>query len=125
MELYTGVVLRKGAALDPCSAARHRSRLTGRLFQFEWDKYKALANVGKHGVTFELAATVFNDPHVITVADLTHSEAEDRWFSIGCASNGKILSIVYLWQEVDPALIKIRLISARPAAQKEKRRYTF
>ena len=95
-----------------------------RQFQFEWDENKAVTNVRKHGVSFELAATVFNDPHLISAVDLLHSESEDRWFSIGCASNGKILSIVYLWQEVDPVLTKIRLISARPATQTEKRRYT-
>jgi uncharacterized DUF497 family protein len=33
-----------------------------------------------------LASTVFHDPRLLTVADLEHSDTEDRWFSVGCAS---------------------------------------
>lgn len=68
-----------------------------------WDETKAAANVRKHGVPFELALTVFKDPQLLTVADLEHSDIEDRWFSIGCASNGAMLLVVYLWSDVDPA----------------------
>ena len=65
-----------------------------RQFQFEWNEIKAAANLRKHGVSFELASTVFNDPRLLTVADLEHGETEERWFSIGWASSGAILSIV-------------------------------
>ena len=94
-----------------------------RQFQFEWDEIKAADNVRKHGVSFELACTVFHDPRLLTTADLQHSEIEERWFSIRSARNGAILSVVYLWSESDPALMKIRLISARKATQKESRHY--
>jgi hypothetical protein len=67
-----------------------------RQFQFVWDDAKALANLRKHGVPFELARTVFSDPRLLTVADLEHSDVEDRWFSIGCAGNGAMLSVVHL-----------------------------
>ena len=93
-------------------------------FQFEWDEAKAGANARKHGVTFEAASTVFRDPQLLTVADLEHSDTEERWFSIGWASNGTILSIVYLWLDSDPETTKIRLVSAREATQAEIRRYT-
>jgi uncharacterized DUF497 family protein len=95
----------------------------GRQFQFEWDEVKANANVRKHGVAFELARTIFNDPRLLTVADLEHSETEERWFSIGCARSGVMLSVVYLWSDVDPAAAKIRLISARKATPAEIRYY--
>lgn len=95
--------------------------MNDRQFQFEWDEIKAAANTRKHAVTFELASTVFYDPGLLTVADFEHSEIEDRWFSIGGASNGKLLTIVYLWAESDPAVTKIRLISAREATQSETR----
>lgn len=95
--------------------------MNDRQFQFEWDEIKAAANVRKHGVSFELASTVFNDPRLLTVADLEHSEAEERWFSVGCASNGALLSIVYLWSESDPGTTKIRLIMARQATRNEIR----
>ena len=97
--------------------------MSGRMFQFEWDEIKANTNVRKHSVSFELARTVFNDPRLLTVADLEHSENEERWFSIGYATNGSILSVVYLWSDADPAVTKIRLISARNASQTEIRYY--
>ncbi len=97
--------------------------MNGRPFQFEWDEAKAHANVRKHGVSFDVACTVFNDPRLLTVADLEHGEIEERWFSIGCAGSGAMLSVVYLWSDADPELTKIRLISARTATQTEIRHY--
>jgi uncharacterized DUF497 family protein len=97
--------------------------VSGRQFQFEWDEVKATNNVRKHGVSFELAGTIFHDPRLLTVADLEHSEAEDRWFSVGCASNGALISVVYLWSDTSPAVTKIRLISARKATPAEIRYY--
>ena len=94
-----------------------------REFQFDWDENKATTNLRKHGVSFEIASTVFKDPRLLTVADLEHDESEDRWFSIGSASNGALLSIVYLWSETEPTTIKIRLISARQATTAEIRQY--
>lgn len=95
----------------------------GRPFQFEWDEAKADANVRKHGVAFELAATVFHDPRLLTVADVEHGHTEERWFSVGCASSGVVLSVVYLWSDADPAATTIRLISARKATRAESRQY--
>ena len=94
-----------------------------RPYQFEWDEAKAAANERKHDVPFELAFSVFHDPRLLTVADLEHSETEERWFSVGIARDGAVLSVVYLWSEVDPGVIKIRLISARKATQAERRQY--
>lgn len=94
-----------------------------RPFQFEWDETKADANVRKHGVPLELACTIFHDPQLLTVADLEHSETEERWFSVGRAGSGAMLSVVYLWSDADPAATKIRLISARKATQTEIRHY--
>ena len=94
-----------------------------RAFQFEWDEGKADANARKHGVAFDLASTVFHDPRLLTVADLEHSETEERWFSVGCANNGVVMSIVYLWSDADPTVTNIRLISARKSTQAEIRQY--
>ena len=97
--------------------------MSGRPFQFEWDQVKADANARKHGVSFELACTVFHDLRLLSVADLEHSETGERWFSIGCARNGAILPVAYLWSDADPGPAKIRLISARTATQTEIRHY--
>ena len=94
-----------------------------RSYQFEWDEAKAAANEQKHEVRFELAASVFYDPRLFTVADVDHSETEERWFSVGMARNGVVLSVAYLWSEADAEMIKIRLISARKATQAERRKY--
>ena len=94
-----------------------------RSFQFDWDEVKAYANLRKHRITFELASTIFFDPNLLTVADVEHSETEDRWFSIGIAANGSLLSVVYVWSDRDAAAITLRLISARRATQSECRQY--
>ncbi len=88
-------------------------------FQFEWDEAKAASNLRKHGVSFELASSIFGDPRILTLADTTHSESEERWFSIGLASNGVPMSIAYLWTETGDGLVKIRLITARQATVSE------
>jgi uncharacterized DUF497 family protein len=64
-------------------------------------------------------STVFFDPNLLTVADLEHSATEDRWFSVGIAGNGVLLSVVYLWSDADSSAIKVRLISARRATKAE------
>jgi uncharacterized DUF497 family protein len=97
--------------------------VNARPFQFEWDEVKADANARKHGVTFEQASTVFHDSRLLTVADLEHSDSEERWSSIGCARNGVMLSVVYLWSDADPAATNIRLISARKSTQAESQQY--
>ena len=96
--------------------------MDARPFQFDWDDGKADANARKHGVTFELATTIFHDPRLLTIADLDHSATEERWFSVGCASNGVLLSVAYLWSDND-AMTNIRLISARKSTQAERRQY--
>ena len=45
-----------------------------RQFQFEWDEIKASTNRRKHGVSFEMAATVFYDVWMRTVPDVRHSD---------------------------------------------------
>ena len=49
------------------------------LYQFEWDPVKAQANIGKHGMDFGRAATVFLDPLAVTIPDDEHSGGEARW----------------------------------------------
>lgn len=45
----------------------------------EWNPQKATANLRKHGVAFDEAATVFDDPLFITVVDDEHSRDEERY----------------------------------------------
>jgi uncharacterized protein len=41
---------------------------------FDWDDRKAAANLIKHGVSFDEAKTVFNDPLYIDFYDPDHSD---------------------------------------------------
>ena len=59
---------------------------------FEWDEAKSKRNFIKHGVVFEEAKTVFNDPFYITIDDPDHSNDEERFIDIGISSKGRVLS---------------------------------
>ncbi len=86
---------------------------------FEWDEKKALSNIKKHGVSFEEACTAFGDTLSITVADIEHSEKENRFVLIGKSIKNNTLVVVHL-EESDA---KIRIISARKATKNEQRVY--
>ena len=51
-------------------------------YDFEWNSVKALANLHKHGVSFDQAATVFLGALALTVFDETHSALKERWFTL-------------------------------------------
>jgi len=50
--------------------------------RLEWDEHKNAINRRKHGVAFETAAIVFDDPYAVTQADLA-IENEERWITLG------------------------------------------
>lgn len=85
---------------------------------FEWNENKANENLKKHGVSFDEAKTVFNDPFSVTIYDPDHSIDEDRYIDIGLSSKGRLIVVSYLEQDG-----KIRIISSRKATKKEKRDY--
>jgi uncharacterized protein len=55
---------------------------------FEWDSRKASANLSKHGVKFDTAATAFGDPSSLTIPDPDHSVMERRFITMGRAFDG-------------------------------------
>jgi uncharacterized DUF497 family protein len=83
-----------------------------------WDPLKAALNLVKHGVDFEEAATVFRDPLLLVQPDIDHSEDEDRWLALGKSARQMLLVVVHTENEQT-----IRLISARKAQPRERRRY--
>jgi len=85
---------------------------------FEWDEEKAAANSEKHGVSFQEASTVFTDSLSSTIPDPLHSVEEQRFVTIGESADNDILVVVHTEREG-----KIRIISAREAARKERRHY--
>ena len=90
--------------------------------KFEWDPKKAARNVRKHGISFEEAQTVFEDPNHWLDFDREHSDEEERSLIIGLSSRMRFLSVVYT--EHDETIQLIRIISARRANSTETRRYT-
>ncbi len=92
-------------------------------YDFEWDVRKARTNSRKHEVSFERAATIFRDPHLLSIPDEEHSESEQRWITMGLDANGILLIIVHKFEKVDPDSARIRIISARKATKKETETY--
>jgi hypothetical protein len=92
-------------------------------YTFEWDPVKAKANLRKHRVSFERAVELFLDPLAVSVVDVEHSEAEERWVTIGRDSQGTVLVLVHRFAEISAKEWKIRMISARRAARKEIKQY--
>lgn len=85
---------------------------------FEWDEEKAKRNLKKHGVSFEEAKMVFNDPFSITIPDPLHSDDEQRFIDIGNTPKERVLVVAYTERGSN-----IRIISCRKALKKEKRIY--
>jgi uncharacterized protein len=84
---------------------------------FEWDEAKAAENYAKHGVFFELAIKVFEDPFGIERLDDREDYGEDRFILIGTA-DGVALTVVYTERNG-----RIRIISARQATKHEQDDY--
>ena len=89
--------------------------------QFEWDEAKNLANIAKHGLSFEAAIEVLDDPRRLT--EEAHTVAgERRLQTIGLAAVIAVVFIVYTFRLVCVD-VHIRMISARPASRRERTRY--
>ena len=86
--------------------------------QFQWDDNRAQSNVQKHGLTFEEAVTVFADPYLLFTEDSKPSQTEQREWAIGEAENGSLIVVVFTVRGEE-----IRIISARKATKKERKRY--
>ncbi len=88
-----------------------------RFVEYEWDPAKANANFHKHGVHFSDVISVFEDDLALTIRD-PYSDEEERWITLGVDLFGKLFVVVYAWGDET-----IRLISARPAAPRERQEY--
>ena len=88
-----------------------------------WDTGKARSNLSKHGVSFTQAASVMLDPNALTVYDEAHSDFEERWFTLGMASEGRLLAVAHTYSTTGPTSAVARIISAREATRAERRQY--
>jgi len=86
--------------------------------KFKWDPRKARRNLRKHGIDFAEASTVFADTLSITIPDPDHSEAEERWVTMGLSTRQRLLAVIH----TDDGETS-RLISARRADSRERRKH--
>lgn len=86
--------------------------------KFEWDEKKAAHNLQKHGVSFDEAQSVFEDPLFVDYYDSDHSSDELRYLVVGESRQARLLIVSYT--EHDEAT---RLISAREVTPKERKAY--
>ena len=89
--------------------------------RFEWDPTKAASNWKKHGVSFPTAARVFSDPYALVLQDRMEN-GEERWQTIGVVEGVVLLLVAHTVREQDDVEV-IRILSARRADRRERRRY--
>ena len=87
-------------------------------YEFEWDREKNAANLRNHDVSFDEARTVFADPLAMLMADPDHSVHEQRFVVLGLSRKQRLLVVAFAERSQ-----RTRLISARPAAARERRQY--
>jgi uncharacterized DUF497 family protein len=96
--------------------------------EFEWDEQKAESNLRKHGVSFDLAVNVLEDPdgdrfHLDSPDD-EHADGEDRVITIGSVPDDRRIVLVISWTDRSTDVEQVtRIISARRADKKERKRY--
>ena len=89
--------------------------------RFEWDLRKDKANREKHGISFELAQRVFDDPDHLSLQD-RHEGGEERWQTLGLIGPHAIVLVAHTYEDEHAEEI-VRIISARKATRAERRLY--
>ncbi len=89
---------------------------------FSWDENKNVCNLGKHGVSFEVAKLVFDDPLHVSRQDRIES-GEQRWQTLGVVADCLLLLVAHTWFNEDDGSEHIRIISARRATKIERKVY--
>ena len=84
---------------------------------------KPRKNFKQHGVAFERAATIFLDRSAFSEFDEAHSEAEERWITLGLDHTGVLLVVCHTFRDDTESSARLRLISARKATKHEAAEY--
>lgn len=90
--------------------------------EFEWDENKNLRNLAKHRIGFEEAIEVFDDLHELTEPANTVGH-EERLKTIGKVASLAVLLVVHTLRTTVGGQAITRVISARPASRRERKRY--
>lgn len=92
---------------------------------FEWNKEKAEENFKKHKITFEEAATIFDDPFFIIFNDPEHSFRERRFIIIGLSDKLHYLFVSFAERESRTRIISARELTANERNDYENKRQKF
>ena len=87
--------------------------------EFTWDEHKNRVNQRKHGISFETAISVFDDPFHVSRQD-REKDGEARWQTIGMIRGVQVLLVAHTVEDEDNV---IRILSARKATPSERRIY--
>ncbi len=90
--------------------------------RFERDTAKAKSNLRKHRVSFETATRIFADPFAVVVQDRIEN-GEHRWKTLGIVDGYLLLLVAHTVRDDEDGIEVIRIISARRAEPKERKRY--
>ncbi len=90
--------------------------------RFEWDANKNQRNARKHGVSFEEAREVFDDPLHIALLDERFTYFQERWIAIGATKRRRLVVAANLYFDDDGDEV-VRIISAREATSNERKQY--
>jgi uncharacterized protein len=87
-----------------------------------WDEKKSRSNLKKHGVSFQAAQFVFEDPLHVSRQDRIE-DGEHRWQTLGMIDGVLLILVAHTWHETDTGGEHIRIISARRATRIERKIY--
>lgn len=88
---------------------------------FAWDERKSEINRRKHGVSFEAAVRVFEDPAAVSYVERV-VDRQQRWHTIGLAGGITVLLVVHTVEE-ENGEETVRIVSARKATPGERALY--
>jgi uncharacterized DUF497 family protein len=91
------------------------------VIRYDWDEDKNRSNYVKHGISFQTAILIFDDPNVVSEVERI-VDGEERWQSIGVIGRLTIILVAHTRKLQDSDEI-IRVISARKATPNERKRY--
>ncbi|WP_321474907.1 BrnT family toxin [uncultured Paludibaculum sp.] len=92
------------------------------MTRYEWDEAKNQTNREKHGISFDTAILIFDDPRVVSEVERV-VDGEERWQSIGRIGSVLVVLVAHTWKLENDADEVVRIISARKATPNERKRY--
>ena len=91
-------------------------------YAFYLGSEKSESNLAKHGISFELASKVFDDPLALSRQERVVA-GEERWHTLGSVGSLNIILVAHAYRDEENGEEIVRIISARMATKHERRAY--